>query len=152
MDVAEWLRGLGLESHVEAFAENAIDAEALVLLSDEDLKELGVAALGHRRKLLAAIAELAVRPAGEAEGPTPALAVAPPQMQDGERRQVTVLFADMSGFTQLSSRADPEEVHALLNRFFGIVDDVVQSFGKGLELTQAGAGKKLYTKPSTAAD
>ncbi len=57
MDVAEWLRGLGLESHAEAFAENAIDAEALVLLSDEDLKELGVSALGHRRKLLAAIAE-----------------------------------------------------------------------------------------------
>ena len=133
MDVAEWLRGLGLESHAEAFAENAIDAEALVLLSDEDLKELGVSALGHRRKLLAAIAELAVRPAGEAEVPTPALAVAPPQMQEGERRQVTVLFADMSGFTQLSSQADPEEVHALLNRFFGIVDDIVQSFGGAVD-------------------
>ena len=128
MDVAEWLRGLGLESYAEAFSENAIDAEAVVLLSDDDLKELGVAALGHRRKLLAAIAELATRLVGEV-GAQPAPAVAPSTVQEGERRQVTALFADISGFTHLSSRSDPEEVHALLNRFFGIVDDIVESFG-----------------------
>jgi class 3 adenylate cyclase/tetratricopeptide (TPR) repeat protein len=131
MDISEWLCGLGLESHVEAFAENAIDAEALVLLSDEDLKELGVTALGHRRKLLAAIAELTTRPVGEIDAP--ASAVTSSQIQEGERRQVTVLFADISGFTQLSSQADPEEVHALLNRFFGIVDNIVQSFGGAVD-------------------
>jgi class 3 adenylate cyclase len=108
MNVSSWLRGLDLEQYAESFQANAIDAEALVLLSDGDLKELGVAALGHRRRLLAAIADEAAP--GEAE-----------------RRQVTILFADISGYTALSAARDPEETRDLLNRFFETVDLIVQN-------------------------
>ncbi len=133
VDVAELRRILGLETHLESLAENSIDAETLLLLSDEHDKVLGVRALGHRRKLLSAIAELAARAVDEAEAPASAQTIAPSQVQVGERRQVTVLFADITGFTKFSSQSDPEEVHALLNRFFGIVDDIVQSFGGAVD-------------------
>jgi len=133
MDVDGLLRDLGLEMHIEAFRDNAIDAETLALLTDDDLKELGIAKLGHRRKLLSAIANLASAPTAQTEPPAPAPGIAPAQVTDGERRQVTVLFADISDFTKISSQADPEEVHALLNRFFGIVDDIVHSFGGSID-------------------
>jgi len=129
METDDFLRGLGLDSYIEAFTENAIDAETLRLLSDDDLKELGITKLGHRRKLLAAISQLDAPAAGEDGPPAQAAAISAPRAVEGERRQVTVLFADISGFTHLSSRADPEEVHAMLNRFFGVVDNIVEAFG-----------------------
>ncbi len=131
MDIPGWLSELGLDRYVEDFEENAIDFETLELLTDDDLKELGIAALGHRKKLLAAIARL-----GDAAAPQPVpeiaseAAVASP---GGERRQVTVLFADISAFTKMSTELDPEETSALLNRYFGTVDDTVQSFGGSID-------------------
>jgi hypothetical protein len=58
MNVADWLRALGLERYEAAFRENDVDAEVLRNLNDADLKEIGMASLGHRRRLLEAIAEL----------------------------------------------------------------------------------------------
>ena len=58
MDVAAWLRDLGLERYVSAFRDNDIDAEVLLKLTAEDLISIGVTSVGHRRKLLAAIAAL----------------------------------------------------------------------------------------------
>lgn len=100
MEIEVWLEALGLGQYARAFAEHDIDPSVLGQLTDADLRELGVASLGHRKRLLAAIAaHLATIP------PVLAPSVRSPS---GERRQVTILFADMSGFTALSRLLDPE--------------------------------------------
>ncbi len=118
MNVAGWLRDLGLDQYAEAFAENEIDGETLPALTGDDLKEIGVGPLGHRKKLLAAIAELAGGVPTPAEEPAPT----------GERRQVTVLFADLSGYTQLSTALDAEELHGVMARVFAAIDGVVEDY------------------------
>ena len=124
MDVSAWLNGLEMGEHARSFADNEIDGGTLSELTADDLKELGVVKLGQRKRLLAAIASL-----GQPEAaPTPA-AAAPA----GERRQVTVLFADLSGFTKLSSERDAEEIHALLNTYFTAVDGVVDGYGGAVD-------------------
>jgi class 3 adenylate cyclase/tetratricopeptide (TPR) repeat protein len=123
MDVAAWLRGLGLDAHVAAFASNGIDATLLGDLTNEDLKDLGVVRLADRKRLLNAIADLASRAAPGAASSfssTPA---------PGEHRQVTVLFADIVDFTKLTMELGAESIHALLNRFFEAVDSVIGSHG-----------------------
>jgi SAM domain (Sterile alpha motif) len=108
--IADWLEKLGMSEYARRFAENGIDFAVLPDLTDQDLKEIGVL-LGHRRKLLRAIAEL-----NEVEkGPPKAapLAAAPVAPQDvAERRQVTVMFSDLVGSTALSARMDPEDLHS----------------------------------------
>jgi class 3 adenylate cyclase len=94
MDIAAWLRGLSLEQYGPAFRDNEIDWEVLPKLTSEDLRDIGVVAIGHRRKLLAAIAVLGSE--------TPAPAMAPPARADAERRQLTVMFCDLVGSTALS--------------------------------------------------
>ena len=127
MDVSDWLNGLGMGEHAQSFADNEIDAGTLCELTADDLKELGVVKLGQRKRLLAAIASLA---GGQPEASPPTPAAAAPA---GERRQVTVLFADLSGFTKLSSERDAEETHALLNTYFTAVDCVVDGFGGAVD-------------------
>src|SRR6201998_2483294 len=104
MDIVGWRRGLGLERYEQAFRENEIDLRVLPKLTAEDLKELGVAAIGHRRLLIDAIAAL---PGGT--GATADAALAPPTRQaaaEAERRQLTVMFCDLIGSTALSTRLD----------------------------------------------
>jgi class 3 adenylate cyclase/tetratricopeptide (TPR) repeat protein len=131
VDVAGWLRGLGLERYIEAFRDNEIDAEVLPQLIAEDLDALGVTAIGHRRKLLAAIAALRQGPAAPRSDVTDrddeAATDAP--VVEAERRQVTVLFADLSGYTELSRELDAEELHQVMGRFFDAVDRVIESYG-----------------------
>ena len=108
MDVATWLQGLGLERYVPAFRDNEIDWEVLPKLTSEDLREIGVAAIGHRRKLLDAIVALgAAVPAAAVTAAAPAA----PAQPDAERRQLTVVFSDLVGSTALSGgpqhRASP---------------------------------------------
>jgi len=125
VDVAAWLRGVGLPQYEQTFRDNAIDAEVLPQLTDEHLKELGLP-LGHRLRLLNAIAALndsAV--ASQADPGTATAARSPP----GERRQVTVMFADLAGFTQLAAELDAEEVHGVLGRFFETADAIVTGDG-----------------------
>ena len=140
MNIRDWLTGLGFADYGDAFAENEIDDEALRELDGDDLKELGVAKLGHRKKILVAIAALRDGAAGnvnaacgEAASPTITTDSAPTSptatRADGDRRQVTVLFADLTGFTQLGARLDAEETHALLNAFFDIADGVIANYG-----------------------
>ena len=107
-EVAAWLRGLGLEQYEAAFRENAIDGALLRRLTSDDLKELGVAALGHRKRLLDAIAALS-----EDEQQAPPR-LAPPvraaeafRPRSAERRQLTVVFADLVGSTALAARLSP---------------------------------------------
>jgi class 3 adenylate cyclase len=130
MDLPAWLRSLGLEQYEQAFRDNAIELDVLPRLTAEDLKELGVSLIGHRRKLLDAIAALRVAnmPASEVAR-SGAVSSAPPIDAIGERRQVTVLFADLSGSTPWGQQLDAEEVHALLEQFFDRADRAVQEHG-----------------------
>ena len=106
MDVASWLRSLGLEQYEAAFRDNAIDDGVLPDLTDQDLEKLGVL-LGHRRKLLRAIANLETTT--QSAVATSAAADASPR-DTAERRQVTVMFSDLVGSTALSARMDPEDL------------------------------------------
>src|ERR1700680_2471900 len=104
MNIAAWLRSLGLERYEPLFRDNEIDWEVLPKLKSEDLKEIGVVAIGHRRKLLDAITALS------AAVPTAAVTAAAPDAPapaDAERRQLTVMFCDLVGSTALSARLDP---------------------------------------------
>ena len=119
MDVGVWLRGLGLGRYEQAFRDNDIDADLLPTLAEDDLRELGVASLGHRKRLLAAITALA-GPADPRPSPAPPLAPTPPPastVPQAERRQLTVMFVDMVGSTALSSRLDPEEMREVLRAY-----------------------------------
>lgn len=120
MDIEEWLRSLGLQQYVTAFREHNIEADVLLRLTAEDLKEIGVSSVGHRRKLSDAIAELRGRsfptPVDNSKASRPimehASAVIP--STGAERRQLTVMFADLVGSTALSARLDPEEMREII--------------------------------------
>ena len=112
-DIGEWLEGLELGRYAARFIENGIDLRALVYLSEDDLRELGVL-LGHRRILLAAIASLQGQETTEQEKqPVPE----PLSRGEAERRQVTVMFCDLVGSTELSRRLDPEDLRDVLRRY-----------------------------------
>jgi class 3 adenylate cyclase/predicted ATPase len=146
MDVVVWLRSLGLGKYEAAFRENEIDETVLPSLTAEDLKELGVAALGHRRKLLDAIA--ALRTDGAARGPsgdtgaTPAVPTVHAQ-DHAERRQVTVMFADLVGSTALSARLDPEDLREVIAAYHKCAADVVRRFD-GFVSQYLGDGVLVY--------
>src|SRR5215469_6077904 len=106
MDIAAWLRGLGLYQYYEAFQTNEIDEAVLPSLTADDLKDLGVILVGHRRRLLDAIA--ASR--SEQSAAVPLTTAAP---ADAERRQLTVMFCDLVGSTPLSTRFDPEDLREI---------------------------------------
>jgi hypothetical protein len=110
-EVADWLEKLGLGQYAQRFAENDIDFAVLTKLTDANLKELGVTSLGHRMRLLEAIAERA------AVAPSPQSAE-PKAPDTAERRQVTVMFSDLVGSTALSARMDPEDLARFLTKQF----------------------------------
>ena len=132
MDVVVWLRSLGLGKYEAAFREHEIDETVLPSLTHETLKELGVAAVGHRLKLLDAIAALrsdagAKAPSADA-ATTPATPSASPEDR-AERRQVTVMFSDLVGSTALSARMDPEDLREVISAYQKCVAEIVQRFG-----------------------
>ena len=111
MDVGNWLRSLGLGEYEASFKENRIDAEVLSRLTAEDLKELGVIAVGDRRKILTAIGDMSRPLTALPESPAPQAST---KTIFVERRQLTVLFADLAGSTALSARLDPEEMRVVI--------------------------------------
>ena len=118
MDIGGWLRSLGLEEHEAAFGENKVDAAVLPKLTAEDLKDLGIAAVGDRRKLLEAIAALrndaiGTPPTADAVTTSSATSVLPEDR--AERRHVTVMFSDLVGSTALSARMDPEDLREVIS-------------------------------------
>ena len=120
MDVGAWLRDLGLAQYEQAFHANDIDAEVLADLTTEDLIGLGITSIGHRRKLLAAIAALRPDPAA-ATAPSPDVTAAVSgtalPVPEAERRQLTVMFADLVGSTALASQLDPEEMSEIIRTY-----------------------------------
>jgi class 3 adenylate cyclase len=161
MDVASWLRGLGLERYERAFRENRIEADVLPTLTVEDLKDLGVTLVGDRRRLLDAITALG-RHASTAPGGAalrPSLPTAPidgtpfpnppPLVGEGrvgveaERRQLTVMFCDLVGSTELSGRLDPEDLREVIGAYHRAVAHVVRSLD-GLVAKYMGDGVLVY--------
>jgi class 3 adenylate cyclase len=151
MDIVVWLRGLGLGKYEAAFRENDIDETVLPNLTAEDLKELGVGSLGHRRTLLDAIAALR----NDASVQTPPVAAAPARPSAaaptsapvaeavGERRHVTVMFSDLVGSTALSARMDPEDLREVISAYQKCVAETVQRFG-GFVAKYMGDGVLVY--------
>jgi class 3 adenylate cyclase len=139
MDIAAWLQGLGLERYVPAFRDNEIDWEVLPKLTSEDLREIGVAAIGHRRKLLEAIAALgaevpAAGTAASGDAPAPA---------DAERRQLTVMFCDLVGSTPLAARLDPEDLREVIAAYHRAVARAAAGFD-GFVAKYMGDGVLVY--------
>ena len=137
MDIAAWLHGLGLEQYEAAFRANEIDASVLPRLTAEDLKDLGVTLVGHRRKLLDAIAALG----GVAPGS--AARVAAPPVEAAERRQLTVMFCDLVGSTELSARLDPEDLREVISAYHRAVAEIVAGFD-GFVAKYMGDGVLVY--------
>jgi class 3 adenylate cyclase/tetratricopeptide (TPR) repeat protein len=131
-DVADWLKKLGLGQYAQRFADNDIDASILRDLTDQDLEEIGVT-LGHRKKLLRAIA--ALNEFGFA--PEPA------RRSDAEKRQLTVLFADLAGSTALSARVDPEELRDIMTAYHRRCAEVITQAG-GFVARYLGDGVLAY--------
>src|SRR6266576_3903483 len=142
MDISAWLRGLGLERYEEAFRENAIDEAILPKLTAEDLRELGVTAVGHRRILLDAIAASRAetfRATTDSVEPDRSGAKPP----EAERRQLTVMFADLVGSTALSARLDPEDLRDIIGAYHRRCAEVITRSG-GFVAKYLGDGVLAY--------
>ena len=124
MDIERWLRELGLEQYEVAFRENEIDDTVLPSLTAEDLKDLGVSLVGHRRKLLDAIAALRTDTSKKARSsdfhPTTDIA---------ERRQITLLFSDFVDSTALSGRMDPEDLRSIISLYHRCCTETIEHNG-----------------------
>ncbi len=141
MDVGAWLKNLGLGQYEAAFCDNAIDGDILPSLRAEDLKDLGVTIVGHRRKLLDAIAALSAAP------PPPVASRLPPTMPPlqksadlaAERRPVAVMFCDLVGSTALAAKLDAEDWRDLVGTYLDAASEAVTRYG-GHVLKRLGDG------------
>jgi SAM domain (Sterile alpha motif)/Adenylate and Guanylate cyclase catalytic domain len=142
-EITDWLTKLGLPEYAGAFSENGIDVSVLPHLTDQDLKDIGVL-LGHRRKILAAVAELPGKsqsasrpfpPLVEArdrhttEPPQPAPVAPPPTEAMGERRHVTVMFCDLVDSTGIAGKLDAEEWRDLVGAYIDAASAAVVEMG-----------------------
>jgi class 3 adenylate cyclase len=147
VDIAAWLQRLGLDQYEQAFRENRIEADVLLSLTAEDLRELGVTLVGDRRRLLDAIA--ALRPgASTAMGPpsqagSDSASRSSARSSDAERRQLTVMFCDLVGSTPLSARLDPEDLREVISAYHRAVAEVVAGFD-GFVAKYMGDGVLVY--------
>ena len=143
INIGDWLRGLGLGQYEGAFRKNEIDDTVLPTLTADDLKDLGVDIVGHRRKLLNAIGLLGPD-ASRKPSPTEAPSTFPKAAKDtAERRQVTVMFSDLVGSTALSARMDAEDLREVISAYQRCVADTVQRFG-GFVAKYMGDGVLVY--------
>ena len=130
--ITDWLKGLGLEQYEKAFHDNDIDHDILPELTADDLIGLGVASIGHRRKLLAAIKALHDSPAAAAPPASAADAAAtsvPAEPAGAERRLLTIMFCDLVGSTELATRLDPEDLREIIAKYHGRAAEVLTRFG-----------------------
>ena len=117
-DIAQWLEDLGFVQYAEAFVENGVDFDLLSEITNDDLKDLGVARLADRKRLLKAIAAFADVDAPAAAGSIETnVAASPPAEMQAERRQLTVMFCDLVGSTELSTRFDPEDLREIIRAY-----------------------------------
>src|SRR6476659_1187373 len=146
MDIVVWLRSLCLGKYEAAFRENDIDETVLPSLTHETLKDLGIASVGHRLKLLEAIVVLrndASCQAPTADAATTSGTVSAHPEDRAERRQVTVMFSDLVGSTALSARMDPEDLREVISAYQRCVAETVGRFG-GFIAKYMGDGVLIY--------
>jgi class 3 adenylate cyclase len=137
-EVTDWLEKLGMSEYAQRFAENRIDVSVLPELTDQHLKDLGIA-LGDRLKILRAIREL-----GAGAPPAARPVLGPPKPEGAaERRQVTVMFCDLVGLTALSTRIDAEDLREVISAYQKCVAETVQRFG-GFVAKYLGDGVLVY--------
>jgi class 3 adenylate cyclase/tetratricopeptide (TPR) repeat protein len=149
MDVGGWLRSLGLEKYEAIFRENEVDDTVLPSLTAEDLKDLGVGSVGHRRKLLDAIAALRADAKTSPQRSDASPATEKAATDTAGRRQVTVMFSDLVGSTALSARMDPEDLREIISVYQRCVADIVRRFG-GFVARYMGDGVLIYFGYPTA--
>src|SRR3954447_16695030 len=150
MDVGAWLREFGLDQYEAAFRENGVDAEVLPTLTGEELKDIGVSLIRHRRRLLEAIAALRST-AMPAEAPAEVSltsSIAPTAQPDtsettAERRPLSVMFCDLIGSTALSARLDPEDLREVIRSYQACVASTIQRFN-GFIARYVGDGVLIY--------
>src|SRR5689334_10189665 len=150
MDVGAWLRELDLEQYEAAFRENGVSEKDLPHLTAEDLHDLGVVAVGHRRRLLVAIEALRLKsmPAVDSVPSSPSPPVDPGSQPEGsgsiaERRLLSVMFCDLIGSTSLSARLDPEDLREVIRSYQACVASTIQQFG-GFIARYVGDGVLIY--------
>jgi class 3 adenylate cyclase/tetratricopeptide (TPR) repeat protein len=145
VDIRAWLEQLGLGQYAEAFDANHIDDDVLRGLTAEDLRELGVSSLGHRKRLLDAIARIA-----ESAAPSPPDGRTP--VDRNERRQVVVLFADICGFTELSAAVGAEEARRVVEGFLSRADAIIAEHGGTVDKHVGDATMALFGAPLAHGD
>lgn len=155
--VVAWLTSLGLVQYRDAFAAGDVDAATLSLLTADDLVDLGVGSVGHRRRLLSAIEQLVRTPSTTpqpdpetVDEPMPVAVSAPgrsPWSDAGssivDRRHLTILFCDMVGSTALSRRCDPEQIGAMFREFFSVMAEIIDRY-EGHEANRLGDGSLVF--------
>src|ERR1700760_1020397 len=141
MDLHGWLLSLGLQQYEASFRENDIDETLLPSLTAQDLKDIGVGIVGHRRKLLNAIAALSGNTVTNGFERVSAAELSFPDT--AERRQVTVMFADLVGSTALSTRLDPEDLREVISAYHRCCAGQIEKFG-GYVATYMGEGVLAY--------
>src|SRR5262245_6963481 len=139
LPIVNFLKRLGLEQYAHCFAENDIDFSILPSLTEKDLEQIGIQSLGHRRKLLRAIAEL--KDVERSASPVAAAHAVP--LDAAERRQVTVMFADLVGSTALSARMDPEDLREVISAYQNRAAETVHRFD-GFVARYMGDGVLVY--------
>jgi class 3 adenylate cyclase len=137
MDVSDWLRQLGLAQYADAFAANHVDGSTLRRLTADDLRDIGVNSVGHRRRLQDAIARL----------DDPASKIKATAGFDAERRPVTILFADLCGFTSLSRDLPDERLREVLDRYLAAADEIVRRHGGTVDKHVGDAIMALFGAP-----
>ncbi|RWQ52882.1 AAA family ATPase [Mesorhizobium sp.] len=142
MDVAAWLRGLGLQQYEQAFRDNAIDAEVLPDLTDADLEKLGML-LGHRKRFRKAVVGLGPSSRHPDASTDDIVAQSRTRELSAERRQLTVMFVDLVGSTALATRLDPEDLREIIGAYHRCVADTVAHFG-GFVAKHMGDGVLVY--------
>src|SRR3954468_13208445 len=150
MDVADWLRALGLDQYEAAFRANGVDAEVLPTLTGEELKDIGVSLIRHRRRLLEAIVALRLEAAQDrafvpvSPGPPtdPAESLGTSETT-AEPRPLSVMFCDLVGSTALSSRLDPEDLREVIRAYQARVVTTIQQFN-GFIARYVGDGMLIY--------
>jgi class 3 adenylate cyclase/predicted ATPase/DNA polymerase III delta prime subunit len=146
MDIAGWLRGLGLEQYAQLFRDNDIDGEILCGMTAEDLREMGISSFGHRRRLLNAITALGGEPPTRDVAQSATRATSAPTSSpaiEAERRQLTVMFCDLVGSTALSTRHDPEDLRELIGDYHRAVSETIGRFD-GFVAKYMGDGVLIY--------
>jgi class 3 adenylate cyclase/predicted ATPase len=143
MNIVVWLRSLGLEAYEATFRENEIDETVLPNLTAEDLEDMGIGIVGHRRKILDALADLRVNESAKASSATVVPQTGAIAEDRAERRQVTVMFSDLVGSMALSARMDPEDLSEVISAYQTCVAETVSRFG-GFVAQYMGDGVLVY--------